>query len=117
MSLDGAVPSGHQPPSSCNLTCQIVIRRFWIAFVKRPRSVIVPQAAMQRYAAQYQTLKSPRRLKWRPLLGAVELDVTVGDATVPFTVTPLHAVILGQFANAACLTAAQLAAAAGVPQV
>lgn len=36
------------------------------------------RAAMDRFAARYHHLKTPRRLRWRPHLGAVDLDVSAG---------------------------------------
>lgn len=65
---------------------------------------------MQQYSEQYQRMKSPRRLTWRPALGAVDIELTVGEVTVDFKVTPLHAVLLTEFKNSASMTAGQLAA-------
>jgi len=73
---------------------------------------------LQVYAERYHHLKAPRKLIWRPSLGAVTLEVTCGDAAVEFRVTPLHAAILLRFSGAGpgdALTASQLAAALGAP--
>ncbi len=38
------------------------------------------------YAAKYRSLKAPRKLQWRPSLGTVSLDLTIGDQTLEFNV-------------------------------
>jgi hypothetical protein len=54
---------------------------------------------MQVYAERYHHLKTPRKLHWQPTLGCVELEVTVGDTTLEFKVTPVHAALLLAFAG------------------
>ncbi len=55
------------------------------------------QEQLDAYAGRFFVLKTPRKLLWRPDLGAVSLTLTVGDDTLDLTVTPLQAAILMQF--------------------
>jgi len=55
------------------------------------------RAAMDAYAARYYILKAPRRLVWRPHLGAVDLALTVGGRRLELTVTPPQAALLLPF--------------------
>ncbi|KIY92945.1 anaphase-promoting complex subunit 2 [Monoraphidium neglectum] len=78
-----------------------------------------PPTKPQVYAERYHHLKAPRKLMWRPSLGAVTLEVSCGGAAIEFRVTPLHAALLLRFAGRApgdALSAGALAAALGVPQ-
>lgn len=43
-------------------------------------------AMLSTYAAKYRSLKAPRKLQWRPSLGTVSLDLTIGDQTLEFNV-------------------------------
>ncbi|KAG2487792.1 hypothetical protein HYH03_013636 [Edaphochlamys debaryana] len=71
--------------------------------------------AMEAYGARYHHLKTPRKLRWRPALGAVELDVSAGGVTASFTVSPLQATLLMAFKDRPAMTAAELAAEVGLP--
>lgn len=55
------------------------------------------QEQLDAYAARFFVLKTPRKLLWRPDLGAVNLTLTVGEEILDLTVTPVQAVILMQF--------------------
>lgn len=58
-------------------------------------------------------MKAPRKLKWRPSLGLVELTLTIGDAEpLDFRVTPAHAALLLQFSDDSPAAAAAAAASA-----
>lgn len=78
---------------------------------------------LQVYAERFRHLKAPRKLRWRPTLGLVELAVTVSDCEpINFRVTPAHAALLLQFSDdspavaAAAAAASAAAEAAGGPQ-
>ena len=55
------------------------------------------QEQLEAYAARFFVLKTPRKLLWRPDLGAVDLTLTVGTEVLELTVTPVQAAILMQF--------------------
>ena len=55
------------------------------------------QEQLDAYAACFFVLKTPRKLLWRPDLGAVNLTLTVGEEILDLTVTPVQAAILMQF--------------------
>ncbi len=38
------------------------------------------------YGAKYRSLKAPRKLEWKPNLGAVQLELTIGDQNLEFNV-------------------------------
>jgi hypothetical protein len=90
-----------------------------LALTPPPRPQKPTPAAPQVYAERYHHLKAPRKLMWRPSLGAVTLEVEAGPAgPVEFRVTPLHAALLLQFAGrepADAASATALAAALGAP--
>lgn len=52
---------------------------------------------LEAYAARFFVLKTPRKLLWKPDLGAVDLCLTVGDQTLELSVTPVQATILMHF--------------------
>lgn len=67
------------------------------------------------YAHKYHSLKAPRVLEWKPSLGSVTLDLTIGNRQLEFTVSPFHATVLLQFQAHSQWTQVGLAAALGVP--
>lgn len=86
---------------------------------------------MQVYSERFRHLKAPRKLRWLATAGLVELSLSIGDSEpIDFKVTPVHAALLMQFADAdsvtaapadsddspgSARTAAELSAALGVP--
>lgn len=70
---------------------------------------------LQVYSERFRHLKAPRKLRWLPTIGLVELTLTVGDSEpCDFKVTPVHAALLMQFAdNNSSATAAAPAAQGG----
>jgi len=52
---------------------------------------------LEAYAARFFVLKTPRKLLWKPDLGAVDLCLTVGDQTLELSVTPIQATIIMHF--------------------
>ncbi|KAI7840711.1 hypothetical protein COHA_005527 [Chlorella ohadii] len=71
-------------------------------------------AMLSTYAAKYRSLKAPRKLQWRPSLGTVSLDLTIGDQTLEFNVSPFHASVLMHFQTRPEWPAAELAERMGV---
>ncbi|EIE27163.1 hypothetical protein COCSUDRAFT_55186 [Coccomyxa subellipsoidea C-169] len=76
----------------------IISALFWPT-VPEEKFAVPPevQEQLDAYAGRFFVLKTPRKLLWRPDLGAVSLTLTVGDDTLDLTVTPLQAAILMQF--------------------
>jgi anaphase-promoting complex subunit 2 len=67
------------------------------------------------YAHKYHSLKAPRILEWKPSLGSVTLELTIGDRQLEFTVSPFHATVLLQFQAHPEWSQAALAVAVGAP--
>jgi anaphase-promoting complex subunit 2 len=98
------------------LSATVVSALFWPALPKEDFSPPPGVAAMlATYAHKYHSLKAPRVLEWRPALGAVDLELTLGGATLEFSVSPFLATVLLQFQARAEWPAAELAAAVGAP--
>ncbi|GFR52613.1 hypothetical protein Agub_g15129, partial [Astrephomene gubernaculifera] len=73
------------------------------------------RAAMRVFEGRYRHLKTPRSLRWRPQLGAVDLELAAGGATASFRVSPLMATLLLAFREREVLSAGELAAEVGLP--
>jgi anaphase-promoting complex subunit 2 len=83
------------------LDATIASRLYWPSLPSaQQRPLALPpavKAAMRAYARRFSHLKAPRRLKWRPALGLVELEVQPSgpdSAPLTFRVTPAHAALL-----------------------
>ena len=74
-----ADPAGPSPPCKCPL-------RLAPPRPAHPVSAPQVQAQVDAYAARYHALKVPRKLVWRPGLGQVTLEVTLGEQSLEFTV-------------------------------
>lgn len=94
------------------LSATIVSQLFWPQMAAE-EFALPPQvqAMLDTYAHKYHSLKAPRVLQWKPNLGSVSLDLTIGDRQVSFTVSPFHATLLLHFQHRAEWGAAELAAA------
>ncbi len=55
------------------------------------------EAATALFGKRYHSQKAPRTLKWKKSIGEVCLDLTLGDETVEFNVSPVQATILLAF--------------------
>ena len=55
------------------------------------------EAARSLFGKRYHSQKAPRTLKWKKSIGEVCLDLTLGDETVEFNVSPIQATILLAF--------------------
>lgn len=76
----------------------ILSAQFWPAF--REEKIKLPEYIWQhlkKYTAAFETLKGNRTLVWKPHLGLVNMEVTLKDRTLEFTVSPVHATILWHF--------------------
>ncbi len=50
------------------------------------RASVQVQSMLDTYGAKYHSLKVPRKLQWKPNLGQVTLDVTIGGQALEFQV-------------------------------
>ncbi len=55
------------------------------------------EAATALFGRRYHSQKAPRTLKWKKSIGEVCLDLTLGDETIEFNVSPVQATILLAF--------------------
>lgn len=104
-----------------DLHATILSQLFWPAAATPPppegsglRLPVEVSAAMEGYAAAYHGIKAPRKLRWRPHQGLVQLEVTVGGQRLPFHVDPPLALLLLPFRQRAAWTAAELAEETGL---
>ena len=74
------------------------------------------EAATALFAERYHSQKAPRTLKWKKAVGEVSLDLTIGDETVEFTVSPVQATILLAFEDRPEYTVPDLVDALGLPE-
>lgn len=80
------------------VNAMILSAQFWPAF--REEKIKLPEYIWQhlkKYTAAFETLKGNRTLVWKPHLGLVNMEVTLKDRTLEFTVSPVHATILWHF--------------------
>lgn len=70
-------------------------------------------ARLDWYASRYHALKAPRKLQWKPALGAVTLEVSVGASVLEVTASPAQAALLMHFKGQATWSLADLAAQVG----
>ena len=52
---------------------------------------------IQQYGVQFTALKTPRKLKFRPHQGVVDLHIEAGGISASFKVSPIHATLILQF--------------------
>eukprot|EP00887_Chlorella_sp_A99_P005758 scaffold1.g5758.t1 len=97
------------------LDATIISQLFWPQLPKEDFK-LPPQmrSMLDTYGAKYHSLKAPRKLEWKPNLGTVELDLTIGGQELQFAVSPLHASILLHFRQRQSWGAAELAAELGL---
>ncbi|EFJ49123.1 hypothetical protein VOLCADRAFT_80889 [Volvox carteri f. nagariensis] len=99
------------------LSAAIISYLFWPR-QEDPTGLVLPaeiRTAMETYEQRYHHLKTPRKLRWRPHLGSVDLDVSAGGVTASFSVSPLMATLLIAFKDRPVMSAGELAAAVGLP--
>ncbi|KAL4426176.1 hypothetical protein ABPG77_007458 [Micractinium sp. CCAP 211/92] len=97
------------------LSATIVSQLFWPQLPTEEFTLPPAVSAMlATYGAKYRSLKAPRKLQWKPSLGSVQLDLTIGDQTLEFNVSPFHASVLMHFQTRPEWPAAELAEQMGV---
>lgn len=125
--LDARINSGEiisHYPSDFTTNCLVLSAQFWpprlgvppseqeVATLQLPGCI---QNMLVQYTKAFETIKGSRTLDWRPHLGAVELDILIGDRRVPLSVQPIHAVILMHFQDHPQWRLVELVELLGVP--
>lgn len=84
--------------SGFTLSSLILSSQFWPAF-KNETLELPPELknVFDKYKKSYETYKGNRTLCWRPVTGRVDLEIEIGNKTLNFGVSPIHAVILYEF--------------------
>jgi len=82
----------------CYLSSTILTRLCWPP-LQEETVVLHPriEALTKLYNDQYHVLKAPRKLTWRPSMGAVDIELSFEDRSISLRVTPLQATILASF--------------------
>lgn len=58
------------------------------------------QKQLKIYSEKFHSQKAPRQLRWKPDLGVVDLDITIGRSTLSFNnLSPVYATIIMAFQN------------------
>lgn len=71
--------------------------------------------AAEAHGQAFHLAKAPRKLAFAPALGAVELDLVVGSATLNFSVSPVLAAIILPFQDHESMSAVDLEKATNIP--
>jgi len=98
-----------------DLSACMVSHLFWPE-AKEPQIVLSPnvQRALDVYGANFHDRKGPRKLEWRTGSGIVQLEVSIGNETREYNVSPVHASILLLFKTADILTEQEMANSLGI---
>ena len=71
-----------------NLSATIVSQLFWPQLSQEEFNLPSDVSAMLvTYGAKYRSLKAPRKLEWKPNLGSVQLELTIGDQQLDVSVS------------------------------
>lgn len=74
------------------------------------------EAATVLFGKRYHSQKAPRTLKWKKSIGEVCLDLTLGDETIEFNVSPVQATILLAFESRPEYALAELTERLKIPE-
>ena len=84
------------PP--CQLAAYVLSHNFWPAFVEENLNIPIElQTLFNGFKREFEALRSRRTLEWKVNIGLVELEVSLKGRKIPFSVSPLHAIVLLQF--------------------
>lgn len=111
-------PSVEQEATLEVFNATIVSTLFWPPF--QEEVVNLPPAMerlMEVYGQHYNSLKSPRKLRWLQNLGSVKLELQFEDRSAQFVVTPVQAAAISLFEQRPRWTNGELATALSVPSV
>lgn len=78
----------------------VISKKFWPNLTEEPSFKMMPELErrMKVFEESYKRIKNPRKLNWRPSLGAVALELEFEDGRkVEVTVSPIQATILYHF--------------------
>ena len=84
--------------SPYQLAGYVLSHNFWPTFVEENLTVPIElQSVFKEFKREFEALKSRRTLEWRTNIGLVELEVSLNGRKIPFSVSPLQAIVLLQF--------------------
>ena len=102
---------------SSPLDATVVSALFWPPFADEAPDFALPDsmnALLETYGERYHHLKTPRKMKWRPTLGTVQMEIMWRDVEVSVSVGPIEAALIHAFQEKARWSASELAGALGV---
>ena len=102
---------------SSPLDATVVSALFWPPFADEAPDFALPgsmNALLETYGERYHHLKAPRKIKWRPTLGTVQMEIMWRDVEVSVSVGPIEAALIHAFQDKARWSATELAKALGV---
>ena len=77
------------------LAAYVLSHNFWPTFVDENLTVPIElQPVFNEFKREFEALKSRRTLEWKINIGHVELEVSLKGRKIPFSVSPLHAIVL-----------------------
>jgi len=99
------------------LDATVVSALFWPPFADEAPDFSLPEsmnALLETYGERYHHLKAPRKMKWRPTLGTVQMDIMWRDVEVSVSVGPIEAALIHAFQDEARWSSFELAKVLGV---
>ena len=102
---------------SSPLDATVVSALFWPPFADEAPDFALPESMndlLETYGERYHHLKAPRKMKWRPTLGVVQMEIMWRDVEVSVSVGPIEAALIHFFQDKARWSANELATALGV---
>jgi len=74
---------------------QLYHHYFWPS-LREENSKLHPsiQKTLDLYKVEYEAFKASRKLTWKPFLGSIQLELELGDRTIPLSVSPIQASII-----------------------
>jgi anaphase-promoting complex subunit 2 len=102
---------------SSPLDATVVSALFWPPFADEAPDFKLPDAMndlLETYGERYHHLKAPRKMKWRPTIGVVQMEIMWRDVEVSVSVGPIEAALIHFFQDKERWSANDLATALGV---
>ena len=99
------------------LDATVVSALFWPPFADEAPDFSLPEsmnALLETYGERYHHLKAPRKMKWRPTLGTVQMDIMWRDVEVSVSVGPIEAALIHAFRDEARWSSSELSKVLGV---
>jgi anaphase-promoting complex subunit 2 len=102
---------------SSPLDATVVSALFWPPFADEAPDFKLPESMndlLETYGERYHHLKAPRKMKWRPTIGVVQMEIMWRDVEVSVSVGPIEAALIHFFQDKERWSANDLATALGV---